>query len=234
MTIVLSPLERRIGRPLTPAEQHMQVEDINDLYEKAKDLLTLEIQREQRRLALVLASGDRGGLEATPRMLSILRTLRRHGAAHARRELHSMGHPVRPAARAFAVSDDHLDGRLRHRLADLTVKIEEAAVNVSLGDVAVDAIQRAALNVLGARAIAADLIAPAFDAGLADTFENHPDLQFQYSAVLDSATCDPCSTLDGQIYESWAAIQEVLPDGGPNPECDGGDRCRCRPVPVPA
>jgi hypothetical protein len=234
VTTVLSPLERRIGRPLTPAERHVEVEQINDLYDRAKDLLTLEIQREQKRLATVLADGDRGSLEATPRMLSILRTLRRHGSAHAKRELHSMGHKTRPPARAFAVSDDHLDDRLRHSLAELTVKIEDAAVSVSLGEAAADAIQRAAIAVLGARSIAADLIAPAFDAGLADTFENHPELQFQYSAVLDSATCDPCSSLDGDIYASWAAIQEALPDGGPNPDCDGGDRCRCRPVPVPA
>lgn len=233
MTVSLSPLEQRIGRALTAAEQHVQIEAIDELLNTAKDLLTIEIQREQKRLAGVLAAGDRGGLEATPRMLSILRSLRRHGAAHARNELRSMGHTVRPAARAFAAHQDSLEGRLRRRLAQLTAKIEDEALAVGLGELAADAIERAAIRVLGARSIAADLVAPAFDAGLADTFENHPELQFQYSAVLDAGTCDPCTSLDGEIYESWAALQDVLPDGGPNPSCDGGDRCRCRPVPVP-
>lgn len=44
-----------------------------------------------------------------------------------------------------------------------------------------------------------------------------------YSALLDGATCDPCGEQDGDtttdltLAEGWT----------PNPDCEGGDRCRC-------
>jgi hypothetical protein len=236
----LARVEARVGRHLTAAEQHVAVEQIDALLNQAKDLLDAEIRREQARFAAVVAAGDHGRLELTARMAAILRDLRSHGRAHAANELHSMGYPVRThaarKARLFAASDDELQARLRVRLGHLSVKIQDEAIGLHLGELAQDAIERALMNVLGARSIAADLIAPAFDAGLADTFEQHADLvdQWQYTSVLDAGTCDPCSSLDGTVYESWAAISEVLPDGGPNPSCDGGDRCRCRPLPMPS
>lgn len=47
-----------------------------------------------------------------------------------------------------------------------------------------------------------------------------------YSALLDGATCDPCGAQDGEtttdltLAEGWT----------PNPDCEGGDRCRCLTV----
>jgi hypothetical protein len=35
------------------------------------------------------------------------------------------------------------------------------------------------------------------------------------------------------VYDTLDALFEVLPDFGPNPDCLGGDRCRCRAVPMP-
>jgi hypothetical protein len=43
-----------------------------------------------------------------------------------------------------------------------------------------------------------------------------------YSALLDPNTCDPCSEADGQEGETPDDIPDV-----PNPDCDGGDKCRC-------
>ena len=46
---------------------------------------------------------------------------------------------------------------------------------------------------------------------------------YVYSALLDGATCSACEPMDGETTtdateaESWC----------PNPECEGGDRCRC-------
>lgn len=230
----LAQLEQRIGRKLTAGERHVQVEQIDELLNGAKDRLERLIRREQARLASLVAAGHTGQIRPTGAMVAILAELRRDGRAHASNELHSMGHPSGAAARAMSASEDELEARLRARLGDLTVKVQREAVELDLSTLAVDAIEKALLAVLGARSIAADLVAPAFDRGLADTFEQHPELQFQYSAVLDAGTCDPCATLDGEVYDSWDAIQDVLPDGGPNPDCAGGDRCRCRPVPVPA
>jgi hypothetical protein len=172
-------------------------------------------------------------LEITARMVAILRDLRAHGRAHALNELASMGYPA-ASTRRFA-TDDELEGRLRARLGQLTVKVQTAAVGLDLGDLSQDAIERALGRILGGRSIAADLVSPTFVSGLADTFEQHADLvqAWQYTAVNDAGLCDVCAPLDGEIYTSLDDLFAVLPNFGPNPDCLGGDRCRCRAVPVP-
>jgi hypothetical protein len=125
----LTRLEQRIGRRLTAAERHMQVEQIDDLLNMAKGLLEQAIRVEQERLATHVADyGGGGRLEVTARMRSIIQTLRQHGVAHAANELHSMGYPVKPQPyRRFAApGEDELVGRLRARLGQLTVKVQLA------------------------------------------------------------------------------------------------------------
>jgi hypothetical protein len=241
-------IEQRIGRHLTAAEKHVDVEAIDALLNQAKDDLDAAIQAEQQRLGRALAQGYTSGMRVTDDMLAILRRLREAGQAHALAELASMGYP----RRAFAVpaqppgtptprpvltilTDADAEAILRLRLRALTTKIHEDALGGDLSSVAITAIEKAVVKVLGARSIAADLVAPAFDAGLGQTFEAHADLVagWQVSEILDGSTCDPCAASDGDIYDSWEAIQEVLPNGGPNVNCLGGDRCRGRAVPVP-
>jgi phage gp29-like protein len=43
-----------------------------------------------------------------------------------------------------------------------------------------------------------------------------------YSALLDPMTCDPCGQADGDEGATPDDLQAV-----PNPDCDGGDKCRC-------
>lgn len=55
--------------------------------------------------------------------------------------------------------------------------------------------------------------------------------EVEYSAALDSATCEPCQAKDGQRADVGSADHdELLP---PNRDCDGRDRCRCLLVYVP-
>jgi hypothetical protein len=87
----------------------------------------------------------------------------------------------------------------------------------------------------GVRSIAADFTSvPAF-AGLGSVWDEADAAgitsAWTYTAVMDDATCETCAAADGDVYPSWDEIQTVLPDGGPNPDCDGGGRCRCRAVP---
>ena len=230
----LTLLEQRIGRQLTAAEKHIDVEAIDQLLNQAKDLLDAEIQREQARVVKLVAQGHTGRLDVTHRMILILRGLRDHGQAHAANELASMGYQT--GRRSLqAPSEDELLGRLRARLRQQTVKVQQAAVGLDISELAAVAVEAALMKVLGARSIAADLVAPAFDAGLAQTFEQHQDLveQWQYTAVLDAGLCAPCEELDGTIYDTLEALLEVLPDFGGNPDCLGGTRCRCRAVPMP-
>lgn len=55
-------------------------------------------------------------------------------------------------------------------------------------------------------------------------YANHVAVM-RYSAVLDKATCEPCSSWDGTVVRPGEAIDL------PNAECEGGDACRCQWVP---
>lgn len=244
-------IEARIGRRLTAAERHIDVEAIDALLNQAKDFLDAAIQAEQKRLAVLVAAGHGGRLEVTPRMVAILRDLRAHGRAHALNELASMGYAVRANERRFAVpaqppgepppprprlvvvSDSIIEGRLRARLGALTVKVQAEAVGLDLSSMATSAIEKALVNVLGARSIAADLVSPAFGGGLGDTFEAHADLidGWEITGIQDGAQCDPCAELDGTTYDTTDALLEVMSDFNGVDDCDGGDRCRCRAIP---
>ncbi|HWQ55670.1 MAG TPA: hypothetical protein VN442_18430, partial [Bryobacteraceae bacterium] len=64
----------------------------------------------------------------------------------------------------------------------------------------------------------------AFADGRSDGYEEHRD-EIQavvYSALLDISTCENCAAADG----AEGATPDDIP-GAPNPDCDGGDRCRC-------
>ena len=45
---------------------------------------------------------------------------------------------------------------------------------------------------------------------------------YEYSAILDQNTCSPCGDADGEVASDPADLPAA-----PNPDCDGGDRCRC-------
>jgi len=51
----------------------------------------------------------------------------------------------------------------------------------------------------------------------------------EYSAILDSANCEPCQSMDGTTFDDITSDDylEALP---PYRECEGGDRCRCTMV----
>ncbi len=64
----------------------------------------------------------------------------------------------------------------------------------------------------------------AFADGRQDGYEAYAEEigEVLYSALLDPNTCDQCSSADG---ESGATPDDIT--AVPNPDCDGGDKCRC-------
>lgn len=63
-----------------------------------------------------------------------------------------------------------------------------------------------------------------FADGRADGYEDHKDeiSKVIYSSLLDGNTCEVCSEADGKEGETPDDIPSV-----PNPDCLGGDKCRC-------
>ena len=64
----------------------------------------------------------------------------------------------------------------------------------------------------------------AFADGREDGYDQHKDEigSVIYSAILDINTCPQCADADGQEGDTPDDIPDV-----PNPDCDGGDKCRC-------
>ena len=114
------------------------------------------------------------------------------------------------------------------------VRIEEELVTADLSGASLSAVVQALQRVPGARDVASRVVSTALIDGMGQTWDENEDLVrvWEYTAVLDRATCDRCRPLDGKRYDSWKAAQEDLPGGGPNPRCRGGGRCRCRLVPA--
>jgi hypothetical protein len=233
-------VERVIGRELRPAERPIDVLKLNAALERAKDELERAIRAE-----MLLATRRwlrshliRPRLALTEQMRKPLLTLERIGREEARRELDRIGVP----ARAHAAPNPHprVAGvgeavrTVEQGLPALGARIADGLVHADLADASSAAIARALLAVPGARDIASRVVSTALMSGMSLTFEQAGDLVagWEYTAVLDSSTCEECEPLDGEQFPTWEAIQEVLPNGGPNPLCLGGGRCRCRAVPT--
>lgn len=258
---VVAAAEARLGRKLTRGEQAIDLRAVDVALETGKERLRALIELEKRRvITLLVRQGIVSGLAVTPEMLAALRALYAEGQRQARAEIRRLDVEVRPVIAPLAILTDaealalaeyvrDFDGlsvpaalrRVRDLLSTLLVgisrRVQREAVTADLSTVAASAAIRALdRRVPGALDAASRLVSPALLSGVGDVFEAHADLfdAWTYTAIMDAATCDVCAELDGSSYPSWDDLMGVLPDGGPNPDCYGGSRCRCRGVPEPA
>lgn len=212
----------------------------------AKDLVEQAVKREQARAVRhAIRTGHPIRLEVTRAILGPLESLYRLGVTEAHAELQRAGYNTARALEAAKPKHDRLDPltvSLESQLNGFSTKlnVEADRVRVQLETTHHGAIGKALadalLKVLGARSIAAGVVSTALFTGMGATFEENQALigGWEISAVLDGGTCDECAAYDGEVFDSWDAIQEFLPGGGPAVYCLGGDRCRCRAVPVGA
>lgn len=232
-------VELVIGRPLRLAEQAIDVLGLDQALEEAKDELEERIREEMLRATMVWASGAAlsPSLSVTPAMLDVLDRLTALGRREALLELERLGYVgIRDERRLAAepsVPDRDLEGYLKRNLRGVSTRIEDELVVAELANESQSAVARALLRVPGARDIASRVISTALIDGLAGTWEENEDLVlcWEYTAVLDGATCPACRPLDGKRYSSLEELFRDLPGFGPNPACRGGGRCRCRAVP---
>lgn len=252
---------RALRRPLTYAERHIDVELLTAALDAAKARLHALIVAEQRAAARrVNVNEPRPRMIVTPAMLDVLRQLFELGRRAAILEARSMGVPLALPQRSYA-QRPHIRGSIpdgtqrgattlaahlarfgdRLRFEALrTVGTTQAGfprggeISAQLDARAI--MSRAIVQTPGALDAAGRVVSMTLASGLADVFSANADAfdGWQYTAVLDGATCPTCETMDGTEYATWAEAMTDLPDGGPNPDCDGETRCRCRLVPIPA
>lgn len=238
-------VERVIGRRLSQAERNVDVLKLHAALERAKNELDAAIHDEMLRATQVWFRTARATpfplLELTDAIRKPLDELRELGREEAFSELERAGYM--PRERRLAAPDplpggnyEGLLNTVRRGLGGIGIRVADDLVAVDLSTASSTAIAQALMNVPGARDLASRVVSTALYSGMGQTFEENEHLVdgWEYSAVLDAATCDQCAPLDGTTYPSWEAIQDVLPNGGPNPACLGGGRCRCRAVPAPA
>lgn len=134
--------------------------------------------------------------------------------------------------------------KLEVGLSGLSQRLQAEADTIDLGDAATNAIINSLAEIPGALDIASRMVSGAMFQGIGATFDAAaPDIDAQagggggngwdYTAVMDGATCPTCEAWDGTHFDTWDEIagpDGPLPDGGPNPDCDGDGRCRCRPT----
>lgn len=244
---VYAEAERRLGRKLTDGERRIDIRTLDRDLAAGKRRLAAAIDAERRSATRAFARAAVAG--RTPRMRlrlsrsirSALRALYDAGRDAGRGELRRAGFdpdnlPKALASSRVPVKLAVIEREIKSRLDVLGTEMEHRlAIAVDLSTATRSAIFDAVANLPGVRAIAADFTTPPTFAGLGSVWDEADaagvTTSWTYTAVLDAATCDTCEGFDGTTYESWDAIQMVLPDGGPNPDCDGGDRCRCRAVP---
>lgn len=196
-------------------------------------------------------AGHRGDLRIRTNryMTKILTDLYDAGYRHGQAELARAGY------RQYAAPRERRNAALRRlitllqaRLTSVNIRMTVTTTTLSLGEMSNVAIARALARVPGALDAASRVVSTATYSGLGAAFDQasgavdqQPETVqaggggngWEYTAVMDGATCDPCAEHDGETYPTWDDAQQVLPEGGPNPDCDGDGRCRCRLAPVP-
>lgn len=231
-------LERR---ELSAAERHMDIRGQVAALERAKRDLHLAIQIEQRRVARALIRGRRVELRVTPRMIAILLRLHERGRQAAIAEAASMGATLRRRFEAEPAppppGTERGVTRLRLLLGALSKRlVDEHAARLEIDADARPEMLRALNGIPGALDAAGRVVSMTLTSGLQDVYEANADAfaGWEYTAVLDGGTCAECEAHDGEQYDTLDEGLEVLPNFGPNPDCYGEDRCRCRLLPAGA
>lgn len=237
-------VEEAIGRELRDAETAIDVLLLDQALNQAKDDVEQAIREEMIRAVEAWAGGSapRPTVYVTEEMIGPLNRLAELGQAEALNELRRLGYDLaRPAGetRRFAAdplppADRDLRDYLGRNAGGLTVRIEDELVAADLAGASRQAIAQALLDVPGARDIASRIVSTALAEGLTLTFDANQHLVegWEYTAVMDAATCPSCASLDGKQYRTLAELYVDLPNFGPNPHCHGGGRCRCRGLPA--
>ena len=232
---VVAAAERRLGRRLTTGERIVDVETTDSILERGKERLTAAIEREKRRAVDAYLAGLHSRLEITDGMVAVLNALHKAGREQAVAEIKRLG--IAPATLLADPIPSHqpLYSALRAMLGNITNRIDVDARRMTLAPTSPDLFARELHNIPGSKDAAGRLVSAGFLSGADEIYEANRELfpGWQYSALLDAATCSECRARDGETYLTLDDAYRVMPNFGPNPLCYGDGRCRCRLVPLP-
>jgi hypothetical protein len=230
--------EKRLGRPLTDGERHVDIFGGSAALEEGKAKLERAVQRELRKgVEQWVKHRRQPRLTLTGEMQRAIDWLREQGADAARAEIASMLGVARLMAGRRKRPDKARSERdLERELRRIELRIDkEGSGMADIGDMSRRAVERALeKRVPGARDAASKIVSSAYARGLESVYEEVADLfpGWVISAVMDGNTCAPCRKDDGKRYKTLANALKRMPGFGPNPRCLGGTRCRCRLVPM--
>lgn len=128
--------------------------------------------------------------------------------------------------------DELTDGMVSRIINEITTRAVNEYLSLKLLlDYTIDKLKEALLD-QGEKyidGIAGSTVNAAISSGRDDEIKEQIDNldHVEYSAILDQNTCGPCGDADGETATDPADLPAA-----PNPDCDGGDRCRCIHVAV--
>jgi hypothetical protein len=238
----------RADRPLKPHEQHMSLDRIERAIDGARQRFEQAAGEQVHALARSLAeqaqNGDGVPVAGGPAVLTdalgnVLEDLYHTGRATVREELSAQALGG-PGVLQLAAYDRHNPAasaleRLRARAQSAGDAIR-AAIALALGRAGLHkgtdpailqlAAERAGMSAL--RTAAQDHAAAALNLGRDDQATADSDLiaGSRYTSILDGNRCSHCRSADDDILRPLTDPVR-LAHKPPNPECEGGDRCRC-------
>lgn len=123
--------------------------------------------------------------------------------------------------------DELIDGMISRIINEVTVRaVNEYLTLKLLIDYTIDKLREnlTAQSEKYIDQIAGSSVNAAISKGRSDEIAANADKadHYEYSAILDANTCGPCGDADGETADDEADLPAA-----PNPDCDGGDRCRC-------
>jgi hypothetical protein len=230
--------EQRLGRKLTLAEKQIDLVAVDRELKEAK--LRLAAIIDDAKNTAIRRHLDTGGpiaIRTTDDMRQVIDDLYAAGQRLAAAEIYRLTGQQPAFTRLAAADPSDVEARLQALLhaysRKLTPRVNDLGGQVGV-DLGTEDVAAAAFKIPGSLDVASRIVSTGMFAGMGDVYDANSGLfgQWQYSAVMDAATCDVCAEHDGDTYDSWEEAMTDLPDGGPNPDCDGDGRCRCRLVPV--
>lgn len=234
------PEAKRFDREMRWWEQVMAIDEIETAIDSARERFEMSAGEPARRLAREMAADALAGKQLTPKVdpkleeaiTSELERLYRTGRATVIEELEAQ----RPGVTGGAGLADAASRRAlarRARLAALSIanRIWQAASRSALSRPGDSAAAQVAGELEAAAALRAEAqlhASGALNQGRIDEAEAHREeiRGSRYTSLLDPNRCTSCATADDDVLRRLNDPVRLahIP---PNPECQGGGRCRC-------